>query len=182
MTATKQQLRQLVRSRRPAQTGTTTETAASLLREHPHIQQAHTLLLYSALPDEVPTQELLDELIQSGCNVLLPRVTGQVTMELRRYTGPADLQQGAFGIMEPTGKVFTDYAAIDVAVIPGVAFDRQGHRIGRGRGYYDHFLTQIPAVYKIGLCFSWQLVDHVPTEAHDIAMDEVVTAIERNTP
>ena len=95
-------------------------------------------------------------------------------MELRHYTGKADLQQGAYGIMEPCGEVFTDYDSIDVAIIPGMAFDKQGHRLGRGKGYYDRFLSKIPKVYKIGLCFSWQLVDEVPCDEHDIIMDEII--------
>lgn len=107
--------------------------------------------------------------------MLLPRVTNDTDMELRRYTGTDDLQKGAFGIMEPIGAVFTDYATIDVAVVPGMAFDRDGHRLGRGKGYYDRFLARIPHVYKIGLCFAWQLVDCVPTDANDIMMDCVVS-------
>jgi 5-formyltetrahydrofolate cyclo-ligase len=76
--------------------------------------------------------------------------------------------------MEPVGTRFTDYAAIDVAVVPGMVFDAQGHRLGRGKGYYDRFLAKLPGVYKIGLCFSWQMVDEVPSEANDITMDEVM--------
>ena len=56
-----------------------------------------------------------------------------------------------------------------------MAFDREGHRLGRGKGYYDRFLSRVPNIYKIGLCFSWQLVDSVPTDEHDIRMDETVT-------
>ena len=66
------------------------------------------------------------------------------------------------------------YQAIDLAIVPGMAFDPQGHRLGRGRGYYDRFLPLIPQAYKIGLCFPFQLVGNVPTEPTDIAMDEVV--------
>jgi len=135
-----------------------------------------TLLLYSALPDEVPTQQLLDLLVHMGKTVLLPRVVSDTDMELCCYTGHKDLQPGAFGILEPTGELFTDYAAIDVAVIPGMAFDHEGHRLGRGKGYYDRFLPRLPRVYKIGLCFAFQLVDHIPADPHDVVMDEVVVA------
>ena len=86
-----------------------------------------------------------------------------------------DLQAGAFGILEPTGKLFTDYEKIDVVVVPGMAFDKEGHRLGRGKGYYDRFLAKIRNTYKIGLCFPWQLVDNVPTDEHDILMDEIMT-------
>ena len=140
----------------------------------PAVQSARTVLLYSALPDEVPTQQLIDQLVAQGKTVLLPRVVSDTDMELRRYTGRHDLQAGAFGIMEPTGALFTDYAAIDVAIVPGMAFDAAGHRLGRGKGYYDRFLSRIPQVYKIGLCFSWQIVGEVPCDAHDVVMDQVL--------
>ena len=132
------------------------------------------ILLYSALPDEVPTQALMDELVEQGKTVLLPRVISETEMELRRYTGPQDLQEGAYGIMEPTGELFTDYKTIGVAIIPGMAFDTEGHRLGRGKGYYDRFLSRVPYIYKIGLCFSWQIVDSVPCDDYDIKMDEVI--------
>jgi 5-formyltetrahydrofolate cyclo-ligase len=131
-------------------------------------------MLYNALSDEVPTQALMDKLVAQGKTVLLPCVINDTDMELRRYTGPQDLQTGSFGIQEPTGELFTDYDTIDVAIIPGMAFDAEGHRLGRGKGYYDRFLSRVPHLYKIGLCFSWQLVDHVPYDEHDIKMDEVI--------
>jgi 5-formyltetrahydrofolate cyclo-ligase len=165
----KQELRKMIRQRKQQHSvGELSDV------NHPAIQKAHTLLLYSALPDEVPTQTLLDKLTAQGKTVLLPKVVSDEDMELRHYTGKADLQQGAFGIMEPCGKVFTDYDSIDVAIVPGMAFDQQGHRLGRGKGYYDRFLAKIPKVYKIGLCFSWQLVDEVPCDEHDIIMDEII--------
>lgn len=160
----KQELRRLIRASHPL----------TKLCRHPRLADAHTVLLYSALPDEVPTQPLLSRLATEGKTVLLPRVVNDTDMELRRYTSLQDLEQGAFGIMEPTGELFTDYHDIDVAVIPGMAFDREGHRLGRGKGYYDRFLTQLPHTYKIGICFPFQLVDHVPADVHDILMDEVI--------
>jgi 5-formyltetrahydrofolate cyclo-ligase len=77
--------------------------------------------------------------------------------------------------LEPIGEPFTDYASIDVAIIPGMAFDNKGHRLGRGKGYYDRFLSQLTSkTKKIGLCFPWQLVDVVPTDKNDISMDCVI--------
>jgi 5-formyltetrahydrofolate cyclo-ligase len=172
---TKQELRKMIRQRKQQHSVDESSAFINRLKDNSHFLHAHTLLLYSALPDEVPTQTLINELVVQGKTVLLPRVVSDTDMELRRYSGPADLQQGAFGIMEPTGELFTDYAAIDVAIIPGMAFDDEGHRLGRGKGYYDRFLAKLsPTTYKIGLCFSWQRVDHVPTDDHDIPMDEVI--------
>ena len=171
---TKQEMRQMIRLRKQQHTADESSVVIARLKETPRFLQAHTLLIYSALPDEVQTQSLLDELTEAGKTVLLPKVVSSEDMELRRYTGTSSLQSGAYGIMEPVGERFTDYATIDIAVVPGMAFDAQGHRLGRGKGYYDRFLTKVPDVYKIGLCFSWQMVDEVPSEANDIMMDEVV--------
>lgn len=172
--STKQEMRKMIRLRKQQHTADESSVIIARLKANPRFSQAQTLLLYSALPDEVQTQSLLDELTVQGKTVLLPKVVSSEDMELRRYTGKADLQPGAYGIMEPIGSLFTDYASIDVAVVPGMAFDAQGHRLGRGKGYYDRFLAKIPDVYKIGLCFSWQIVDEVPSEPNDIMMDEII--------
>lgn len=70
---------------------------------------------------------------------------------------------------------FTNYASIDLAVIPGVAFDRSGNRLGRGKGYYDRLLPHIFA-YKVGICFSFQLVEDIPTREFDARVDEILTS------
>lgn len=137
------------------------------------LADGRVVMAYWPLPDEVDIRPLIDRLVAAGTTVLLPKVTDEDTMELRRYTSRADLQEGAFHIMEPTGPVFTDYGLIDTALVPGVAFDSARHRLGRGRGYYDRFLAACPHIYKIGVCFPFQHVAEVPTEAHDIEMDAV---------
>lgn len=146
------------------------------LYDHPMIRQARSILLYCSLEDEVCTHNLMDRLASEGKRIYLPRVTGPVDMELRRYTGRHDLQEGAFHIMEPTGTLLPQerYAEIETAVIPGMAFDRAGHRLGRGKGYYDRLLAKMPHIYKIGVCFDFQKVDSIPTEATDITMDAMV--------
>ena len=173
---TKQELRQMIRQRKldHVNHGDGFRDFISSLYADSHFCQARTLMLYSALPDEVPTQSLIDQLTAEGKTVVLPRVTSDTDMELRLYTGHSDLQQGAFGIMEPVGELFTDYAQIDVAIVPGMAFDPAGHRLGRGKGYYDRFLARVPLLYKIGLCYTWQLVEHVPCDEHDIVMDKII--------
>ncbi len=144
------------------------------LLAHQRVRDSHTILLYSPLLDEVDISPMLDIFLPDK-TVLLPKVTGNTSMELRRYTGAEALSAGAFGIMEPVGEVFSDYRSIDLAIVPGMAFDPKGHRLGRGRGYYDRLLAQMPNVYKIGVCFSFQLVEAIPTDATDILMDDVVS-------
>jgi 5-formyltetrahydrofolate cyclo-ligase len=83
------------------------------------------------------------------------------------------LERGAFGILEPTGEVFLDYNQIELAIVPGMAFDKAGHRLGRGKGYYDRLLPNLHCP-KIGLALPCQIADEIPTEEWDIFMDEVI--------
>lgn len=109
--------------------------------------------------------------------VVLPVVIDDENLELRLYTSPDDLVvQGRFRIPEPTGPLFTDYAEIDLAFIPGMAFDSQHHRLGRGKGYYDRLLAH-PAfriIHKVGVCFDFQFLPSVPSEPHDYPVDELI--------
>lgn len=143
------------------------------LEAHPAFRAADTVLLYHSLKDEVDTHEFIRKWSRLK-RILLPVVVGD-DLELRVYTGPDDLAIGAYGIEEPTGARFTDYAAIGFIAVPGVAFDRNGNRLGRGKGYYDRLLPRIPAAYKAGICFPYQLVEEVPAEPFDIRMDEIIT-------
>ena len=133
-----------------------------------------TILCYWPLPDEPDIRQLINTLVNADKTVLLPKVTGDETMTIHRYTSPDDMTEGAFHIMEPTTAAFTDLAQIDTVLVPGVAFDAAGHRLGRGRGYYDRFLATCPRVRKVGICFPFQRVAEVPFEGHDIVMDEVI--------
>lgn len=144
------------------------------LLDNEHIREAQTILMYYSLPDEVCTHKAVDKLVSMGKRVLLPAVTGENTMQLHAYEKAADLKCGAYNIMEPAGEVFDDLQKIDVAVIPGMAFDSHGHRMGRGKGYYDRFLALVPQIYKIGLCFDFQLVGNIPCTPLDINMNEVI--------
>ena len=147
----------------------------SLLLAHRRMKAAQTVLMYYSLPDEVYTHEAIDRLVADGKRVLLPVVTGENTMQLHTYESAADLQKGAYGIMEPTGELFSDLQKIDIAVVPGMAFDCHGNRMGRGKGYYDRFLALAPQTYKIGIGFSFQLFDDIPSTPLDIKMDEIIT-------
>ena len=160
-----------------------------IARLRPHLVDARVIMAYYSLPDEVNTHQLLDDLVAEGKTVLLPKVLDATTMELRLYTGPHDLAPGPFGIMEPSGSQYSPSSfllppssktsSIDVALIPGVAFDALGHRLGRGRGYYDRFLSTMGTVPSVrprllGLCFDFQKVPSVPVDPTDIPVDQVI--------
>lgn len=146
------------------------------LLSHPALVSATTLLLYHPLSDEIDISPVVDALSRDRRKtILLPRVTSPTDMELRLYHGRESLLPGAYGIMEPTGPLFTHYEAIDVAVVPGMAFDRLGHRLGRGRGYYDRLLPRLTRARLIGVGFGCQLVATLATTPTDVAMHEVLT-------
>lgn len=143
------------------------------LENHPAFKKATTILLYYSLGDEVDTHQFIRKWSRKK-RILLPVVVGK-DLELRVYTSPEELIVGAYNIEEPTGELFTSYNTIDFIVVPGVAFDSKGNRLGRGKGYYDRLLPQIPSAYKAGICFPFQLVEEIPTESFDIRMDEIIT-------
>ena len=142
------------------------------------------IVAYYSLPDEVCTHQLLDELVTAGKTVYLPKVVSDTEMVLCQYTGRDSLQKGAFDIMEPTGPVLPKdkYEDIRVVLVPGMAFDKENHRLGRGKGYYDRFLTAhfLPLTSHvspllIGVCFDFQCVDAIPVDEHDVCMDGLIS-------
>ena len=133
---------------------------------------ASHILLYHSLPDELPTHDVIDKWYSMGKTIYLPVVVGD-DLVVRQYT-PEAMQQGEFNIWEPTGKEI-DTDIIELIIVPGVAFDRQGNRLGRGKGYYDRLLSRTHATC-IGVCYKCQLVEQIPAEAHDRTMHYVATS------
>jgi 5-formyltetrahydrofolate cyclo-ligase len=172
----KAQLRKLIATVKKKVSSVTLDAhSRHLLRQleaHPHFQAAQTVLLYYSLPDEPNTHAFIARWARRKC-ILLPAVCGE-RLELRRYTPKCALAKGAYGIAEPIADAFTDYAAVDVALVPGMAFDRQGNRLGRGKGYYDALLPKLPSAYRIGICFPFQYLDVIPADASDARVDEVL--------
>lgn len=143
------------------------------LEQHPKFVSARTVLLYYSLGDEVQTHDFVEKWHRQK-TILLPVVKGDA-LELRVYTGKQSLKTGeAYHIEEPIGEAFTAYDKIDFSVIPGVSFDAQGNRLGRGKGYYDKLLPLLPS-YNIGICYDFQVSEKIPTEPFDRIMDEVWT-------
>jgi len=105
---------------------------------------------------------------------LLPAVKGDA-LEVRIFEGENKLAVGeAYGILEPTGTILENLDTVDLVIVPGVAFDREGRRMGHGKAYYDKLLSELTNAYKIGVGFSFQEVARVPLESHDKYMDEVI--------
>jgi len=147
------------------------EQVLTKLEQHPDFVKAKRIMLYSALPDEVQTQAFLEKWHLKK-TIILPTVVGDDIIPVA-FGKDTAFAVGDFNILEPQNEPYT--GGFDLIVVPGVAFDRKGNRIGRGRGYYDRFLSKHPDVKRIGICFDFQLVDEVPTEPFDILMDEVIS-------
>ncbi len=132
---------------------------------------ADRILMYHSLPDEVSTHAFLRKWGKRK-RFFLPRVNG-VNLEILPYDEQR-LELGSFHIEEPTGENTVDPEEIELIVVPAVAFDRKGTRLGRGKGFYDRLLASTKAV-TIGVGYDFQLIDEVPAEPHDVPMNMVVT-------
>lgn len=147
----------------------------------PQYQRSHCVMWYVDVRDEVRTRNaLFDQLTEHG-RVVVPYCVGD-QLGLFELRNPLELAVGRFGILEPRETLREDLARrvlaeeLDLVVVPGVAFDRTGGRLGHGKGFYDRCLQAIRAdTLRVGLAFDCQIVSQVPVESHDIAMNWVVT-------
>lgn len=141
----------------------------------PEFVSVTKVMLYHSLPDEVITHSVIDEWAKDK-TIYLPIVHGD-DIVVARYSDSLKMKKGDFGILEPTNELIIsdeELSEIEVCIIPAVALSRKGERLGRGKGYYDRFLSGL-SLTKIGVCFNDQLVDSIPTEKTDILMDFVIT-------
>ena len=134
--------------------------------------------LYAAVPGEVPTGRIREEYLAAGAKLYYPRVEANGTLAFYPHRAGDGWEKGAYGIPEPPrpsgGRPKS--TGFDLVVVPGVAFDREGRRLGHGFGYYDRFLGNLPAeVTRVGLAFSRQLVPEVPVDAWDVPVHALVT-------
>ena len=138
--------------------------------------RAKALALYAPVHNEVDTSLVLSTSLDNGKRVFYPVVVGS-SLEFRLVTSSGDLHAGAYGILEPAaGCPVMAVEEADVIVVPGVAYDLTGHRIGYGKGYYDKALHQLEGEgHLVGLCFDFQVVEALLGEPHDVKMDLVIT-------
>lgn len=140
-------------------------------------KEAQNLLVYVSCAAEVFTHKIIETALAQGKHVFCPKVIGR-TMEFYRIRSFAELKPGFRGILEPerNDEIFSKTKPA-LVLVPGTAFDKEGHRIGYGGGYYDRYLGSFSAdggIYCIGLCFSCQLADRIEPMEHDFSMDLVI--------
>ena len=160
----------------------------------PEFLAANTVMLFANLPDEIGTFSLIDKCIAMGKKVFLPVINGD-DMTACEFKG--EYKIGKYGIKEPIVNESRDNACIvrnsdtepvevlltdrgkgpehfDFILVPGVAFSPNGYRLGRGKGYYDKFLSRYSNLFTVGVCFREQFYLDIPTEPHDIPMQRVL--------
>lgn len=138
------------------------------------VQKANTIMGYAPIQNEVNLESFYEEQLALGKTILLPRVEGNQIKPVE-WKGWQETTISSFGIREPQGECFSA-AEIDVVLVPGLAFDGNGFRLGYGRGFYDRFLPGLrPNAFKCGICYEFQVVESVFPHANDIPMHWIVT-------
>ncbi len=176
-TQTKQELRKIAKQARANLTLEdkhlfNTEIAKTLsnLRQ---FQEANTILFYASLADEVTTLEIIEKYLNSK-QIIVPRVEG-TKLVLHHLSKIEHLQKGNFQVLEPVlDAPVVGPSTIQLAIIPGLAFDENKNRLGYGKGFYDQLLPSLNCL-KIGLAYECQMVKNVPVESHDKSLDMIIT-------
>lgn len=160
---------------RPARRALEEELVTAAIQDAPEWRAAGTVLLYRNLPDEFSTVGLANGAWRAGKRVAMPRVAGPGKLALHEVRAWTDLRPGgAFGIHEPSAALPAMEGAVDLAIVPGLAWTRDGRRLGRGGGYYDRIIPSFPLAWGVG--FDVQVMAAVPMEAHDARVARLWTA------
>lgn len=167
------ELRAILSALPPASRASDSAKIRARLAAWPVWQNASSACAFCALSGE---PDLLTPWPQE-ISLSLPRVEGR-DLSMRRVSSPQELATGRFGILEPPAAAPEPPGGWDIILVPGVAFDRKGGRLGRGAGYYDRFLSRHNDALQVGVCFDGQLVPEVPCEPHDLRLDALITPSE----
>jgi 5-formyltetrahydrofolate cyclo-ligase len=162
----------------PDQVRAAGEQVAERFAATPEFRERARLVLYAALPDELPTRPLYEIARASGKVLLWPRMVGRDRLEFAPCPRWEDLSRERYGVLAPPPeRESVGLGPEDLLLVPGVAFDLRGGRLGRGRGYFDRALGEMgePGPLSLGVGFEFQLVEKVPREPHDRAVAAVLT-------
>jgi 5-formyltetrahydrofolate cyclo-ligase len=142
----------------------------------PEYKNAPAILVYVSKEYETDTRKLIQHALDGGKKVAVPKTYSGGIMVFHLIRSVSELEQGRMGIMEPdvTRPEFDGFEGC-LCFIPAVVFDRRGHRVGHGKGFYDRFLAERPELYKVGLAYEACVTDEVPTDRFDVAVDALIT-------
>ncbi|HEX9712337.1 MAG TPA: 5-formyltetrahydrofolate cyclo-ligase [Actinomycetota bacterium] len=145
------------------------------LLELPEVAGADPVLAFVSIRSEVPTDVMLSAVLDAGKTLLLPYVADDGSLRAAPVSSLAEIEPGYRGIPEPRPRLRLVKAEPAVIIVPGVAFDATGARLGYGGGFYDRYLAAAPGVPRVGVCFEAQLFEEIPVEPHDEPVDIIVT-------
>ncbi|MBR4841629.1 MAG: 5-formyltetrahydrofolate cyclo-ligase [Bacteroidaceae bacterium] len=170
----RQRIKRLVGVMTPESKASQSEAIWKRLEQNGIFRDSSDILIYWSMDDEVRTPEFIEKWSAAGKCFYLPSIVGD-ELVIKRYTGISALTPGeSFNIPEPTGEPVSDLSTISLVIVPGRAFDKDGHRLGRGRGFYDRLLPKLSLAVKAGVCFDCQKLPSVPVDGNDIQMDFVI--------
>ena len=138
------------------------------------VQNAQHFFVYTSFGTEIDTISLIKMLWKEGRHVYVPKVNGR-EMDFYEITSMQDLKKGYRDILEPIDTLLPVHGISGIMVMPGLAFDRMGHRIGYGGGFYDKYLSENRYLCSVGVAYDFQIVENVPTEENDVPLDIIVT-------
>lgn len=138
--------------------------------ESAEYKNAESIMVYFPIKGEVQTDIIISDAIRAGKVIYAPRVCGCIIYPVK-YEGADKMTRGRFGISEPSGEEFK--GEIDLVIVPALAFDKNGVRLGFGKGYYDKFLKDKKCI-RMGLAYGFQIVDELPADSHDIPMNLLI--------
>lgn len=143
---------------------------------NPVLRKASCIALYASVRREVETAGLFEKLRKDGKSLFYPKVSDEKNrlMDFIKVEALADLKKSQWGILEPKSGVAVEVSQMDVVVLPGLAFDKRGYRLGFGKGYYDRALSNFRGL-RVGLAFELQMVEDIAPETHDVPCDWVFT-------
>lgn len=136
-------------------------------------RQAKTVMFYHSFDNEVSTADMIKEALNNKVVALPYLVENQISVSIIHNAD--DLERSSLGIKEPKEKRDLNADDIDIIIVPGIAFDRRGNRLGYGRGCYDKFLKKAGKAIKIALAYGPQVIEEVPAGIHDVRMDIIIT-------
>lgn len=152
------------------------QNMALLTEEYLRKQPKGTVCCYVSLENEADTRQFLSWTLERGLFLAVPRVRGR-EMEFCKIASLKALVPGCYGILEPETACAAETPEQGLMLIPGLAFDRAGNRLGYGGGYYDRYLRKNPQFLKAGISYEFQIMDRLPAEEWDVPVDWIVTEV-----